>query len=127
PCTSSGSPADAASVTAAAIAASLSMAAVTVHPQAEPTRASCRQLSVRKPRPGKLRSRGLSQREHLARVQQPARIEGGLDAPLLRQLLLGELHRHQVALLHAHAMLPGKAAADFHAQLEDVGAERLRP
>ena len=68
---------------------------------------------------------GFEQREHLAGVQQPVRVEGGLEPALLLQFMGVELHRHQVALFHADAMLAGQAAADLDAQLQDVGAEFL--
>ena len=54
----------------------------------------------------------------------------GSNADLMRRCwsssLRGELHRHQVALLDADAVLAGQAAADLDAQLQDVGAEVLR-
>ena len=73
-----------------------------------------------------LRARLVPAGKHLVRVEQPARIEGRLDAALLVQLARAELHRHQVALLHADAVLAGQAAAHLDAQLQDVGAELLR-
>src|SRR6516162_7726872 len=69
---------------------------------------------------------GLCQREHLVRVQQPPRVERLLDAALLRELVRAELHRHQLALFHADAVLAGQAAAHLDAQRQDVGAELLR-
>jgi hypothetical protein len=41
-------------------------------------------------------------------IEQPARVERPLDAPLLVQLLPGELHRHQLALLDGHAKSAGR-------------------
>src|ERR1019366_2217801 len=92
----------------------------------EPPRPGAR--SPLPPRSGSCRARQgcrRTQREHLARVQQPVRVEGGLDAALLFQFMLGELERHQVALLNADAMLAGQAAADLDAQFQDFGAKGL--
>ena len=72
-------------------------------------------------------SGGGHQWEHLVRVQQPAGIEGRLDAALLVQFVRGELHRHQVALLDADAVLAGQAAAHLDAEFQDVGAEVSPP
>src|SRR5581483_4709466 len=78
-----------------------------------------------------LRRLAALEREHLGRVEQPLGIEHRLDAHLHAQIGLVELHAHQVALLDAHAVLAGEAAAGRHAQLEDLvarllGALRLR-
>src|SRR5438876_6029822 len=64
-------------------------------------------------------------RKYLPRVEQPIRIEGAFQSLLMLQIGLAEHAAHQVALLDADAMLTGEDAADLHAQLEDVGAERL--
>src|SRR5215212_4343478 len=65
-------------------------------------------------------------REHLAGVEQPARVEGALDPLLLGEVGLVEHLAHQVALLDPDAVLARQHAADLDAELEDVGAERLR-
>ena len=46
---------------------------------------------------------------------------------LLFQIGLAELIGHQVALLHANAMLARQHAAHLDAKPQDLGAERLRP
>ncbi len=63
--------------------------------------------------------------EDLAGVQQMVRIERTLQAHLLVEVDLGELHAHQVALLDADAMLAGQHATHPHAEAQDVGAEFL--
>ena len=62
----------------------------------------------------------------LAGIEQALGVEGAFEALLLIEVGLAEHHRHQVALLDAHAMLAGENAADFDAQPEDIGAESLR-
>ena len=56
--------------------------------------------------------------------------QSGSKAVLIRRCwsssCAAELHAHQVALLHADAMLAGQAAADLDAELQDVGAELSR-
>ena len=52
-------------------------------------------------------------------------VERAFQALLLVQIRLVEHHRHQVALLDAHAVLAGQHAADLDAEPQDVGAERL--
>src|SRR5436190_8367642 len=73
--------------------------------------------------------RGLTalEREDLGRVQQPLRIEHGLDSHLHDEIGLGELDVHQVALLDADAVLAGEAAAGGDAQLEDLMTRLLGP
>src|SRR6476646_2584712 len=66
------------------------------------------------------------QREHLAWVEQPSRVECRLYTALLLQFFGAELHWHQVTLLHADAVLAGETAAHLHAQLQNVSAEVLR-
>src|SRR5262245_9900750 len=65
------------------------------------------------------------ERKHLVRVEQPLRVEHGLEAHLQPQVGLAELHAHEVALLEAHAVLAREAAAHVDAQLEDLGARLL--
>ena len=61
------------------------------------------------------------QRRHgLARIEQPLRIESGLERMHLFELGAGELHAHLVQLLHNHSVLTGHGAADFEAEHEDI-------
>src|SRR5712691_2104394 len=62
-------------------------------------------------------------RKHLARIEQALVVERAFEPLLLIEIGRREHRRHQVAFLHAHAMLAGEHAADLHAELEDVGAE----
>ena len=59
-------------------------------------------------------------------IEQAAVVEGAFEPLLLGEIGLGEHRRHQVALLHADAMLAGEHAADLDAELEDIRAECLR-
>jgi hypothetical protein len=51
------------------------------------------------------------------------RIEGAFDPHLLVEVGLAEHFRHQVALLHADAVLAGQHAADLDAKAQDIGAK----
>ena len=74
------------------------------------------------------RGRGFTavERKNLCGIEQPFRVEHGLDPHLQGKLGGRELHRHQIALLDADAVLAGQAAADLDAQLQDFGAAVLR-
>ena len=65
-------------------------------------------------------------RENFSGIEQAFGVERTLHPLLLIEVDLREHHRHQVALLHADAVLAGEHAADLDAQLEDLGAEFLR-
>src|SRR6516225_2422484 len=64
-------------------------------------------------------------RKHLARIEQALCVERAFEPLLLLEIGLGEHSRHQIALLHAHAMLAGEDAAHLDAEPEDVGTEIL--
>ena len=64
-------------------------------------------------------------RKHLARIEQTLVVERAFHALLLGQIDFVEHLRHQVALLDSDAVLAGEHAADFDAELENVGAESL--
>ena len=66
-------------------------------------------------------------REHLAGIEQALGIEGALEPLLLVEIGLRELHRHQIALLDADAVLAGQYAADLDAAPENIGAEFFGP
>src|SRR6185312_14128227 len=55
------------------------------------------------------------------------RIEGALESLLLLQIRRLKLHLHQIALLHANAMLAGQHATHLDAKREDIGTEALGP
>ncbi len=76
--------------------------------------------------PAKL-STAMQRGEHLARVQQPLRVECTFQALLLVEIDLGEHRPHQIAFFDADTVLSGKHAADLHAQPQNVGTERLGP
>ena len=61
----------------------------------------------------------------MAGIQQPFADRRRRDPHLLLEIGLRELAPHQVALLDADAVLARQAAADLHAELEDVVARRL--
>ena len=106
PSIASGSPAAAAAAMAAATAGSVAGASTSAH-------AACGKAGL--PASGKTLAGFSSQ--------------SGSKAPLSAasgRARRGELHRHQVPLLDADAVLAGQAAADLDAELQDVGAERLR-
>ncbi len=65
--------------------------------------------------------------KYLARVEPMLGIEGAFQALLLGKVDLREHGAHEVALLHADAVLARQHAADLHAEPQDVGAQRLRP
>ncbi len=65
--------------------------------------------------PAQLRA-SMQHREHLARVQESCGIEGALQPLLVREVGFAELLAHEVALLHAHAVLAGEHAAHLDAQ-----------
>ena len=58
-------------------------------------------------------------------LSRPLGVERAFEPLLLVEVVLGEHHRHQVALLDADAVLAGQHAADLDAELEDFGAELL--
>ena len=109
PRTSNGSRAAAAAATAAAIGI------VVGGPAAQLMRRSGRQRA----------SAASSGNTLLGFSSQPGS-KARLDAALLLKFMRVELHRHQVALFDADAVLAGQAAADFDAQFQDVGAEVFR-
>ena len=49
----------------------------------------------------------------LAGIEQPVRIESAFHALLLTEIRLAEHDAHEIALLHAHAMLSREHAADL--------------
>src|ERR1039458_4578821 len=58
------------------------------------------------------------------RVQYVPPVEGIAQADHHIKVFLGEQPRHQVALFHPDAVLPGDGAAALNAELEDLGACR---
>ena len=64
-------------------------------------------------------------RDVLAGVEQPAGVERGFDGMEQGQLITVELRAHLVDFFAAHAVFAGDAAADFHAQFEDLAAQRF--
>jgi hypothetical protein len=65
----------------------------------------------------------MQRRENLTWIEQPLVVERAFKSLLLIEVGLGEHRRHQVALLDADAMLASEHAADFDAELEDIGTE----
>ena len=65
----------------------------------------------------------MQRRENLTWIEQPLVVERAFKSLLLIEIGLGEHRRHQVALLDADAMLASEHAADFDAELEDIGTE----
>src|SRR5262249_45839556 len=65
------------------------------------------------------------ERKHLGWVQQPLGVEHGLDPHLHGKVGFGELDRHEIALLDAHPVLAGEAAAGGDAELENLLARLL--
>ena len=65
----------------------------------------------------------MQRRKHLAGVEPVLGIEGAFQTLLLLQIHLGEHFRHQVAFLHAYAMLASQHAADRDAKTQNIGAE----
>ena len=63
--------------------------------------------------------------EYLAGIQQALGVEGAFELLLAFQVGRAELIFHQVALLHAHPMLPGQNAADIDAKAQYIRPERL--
>src|SRR5438874_1091292 len=68
----------------------------------------------------------VQRRKYLARVEQTLVVERAFEPLLLLEVGLGEHCRHQVALLHADAMLAGEHPAHLDAKPQDVGAELFR-
>ena len=62
-------------------------------------------------------------RKYLARIEQTFVVECAFEPLLLIEILLGEHHRHQIALFHADAVLAGQNAADLDAKPQNIGAE----
>ena len=63
----------------------------------------------------------------LAGIEQPVRVESGLEGVKLRQFIAAELCAHLVDLLHAHAVFPGDGAAHLDAEVEYPPGEGLGP
>ena len=63
--------------------------------------------------------------KHLAGVEQTVGVECAFQALLMREVALIEHRSHQVAFFDADTVLTGQHAADFDAELEDIGPKGL--
>src|ERR1700738_4503719 len=64
-------------------------------------------------------------REYLAGIEQALVVESAFEPLLVVEIGLREHRRHQIALLHANAVLAGQHAADLDTQPQNIGAELL--
>ena len=65
----------------------------------------------------------LEGRDHLSRVQEALRVEGGFDGEHQRVLFTAELHAHRIQLLDTHAMLTCHGTSHGNACFENVGTK----
>src|SRR6185312_15903910 len=123
PTISSGASCDKAHSTADRTSSAVVGAKLLARPDiSEPRNVGERQLAAVDMHAAKLRA-APQLRKHLARIEQMVGVEGAFDPHLLVEVDLVEHLRHQVALLHAHAVLARQHPADPHAQPQYVGAE----